>query len=189
MLLNKLGVPRNVRLFFEPYYRVLADGSIAFPFGDEFEHVAPNFHRLPTAVNPWTAGCGPLVFISFSAMEAISFLSCSAHSFPNLKLLQFIAVGNHWENIPSITGKTTLLFGKDILGRLTDVKVSAALRTKKIAIRYTGDEEFHIDGHRFSEGQLTLNAFEKTLGIRSGIRTVKPRSYNTFFEQIKYQNL
>lgn len=189
MLLKRLGVPRNVRLFFEPFYQVQTDGSIIFPFGDEFEHVAFNFHRVPTAVNPWIAGSGPLAFISFSAIEAISFLSCSVHTFTDLQLLRFIAVGNHWENMPAITGKVSLLFGKDILGRLTDVKVSAALRTKRIAIGYSGDEEFLIDGHSFSESHLTLSAFERSLGFRSGIRTVKPRNFNTFFEQLKYQHL
>lgn len=189
VLLNKLGVPRNVRLFFEPFYKILADGSIAFPFGDEFEHAAFNFHRIPTAITPWAAGSGTLVFISFSAMEAVSFLSCYAHSFPDLNHLQFIAVGNNWENLPRCSGKVTLLFGHDILGRLTDIKVSTALRDKKLAITSCTDGVFDIDGHRFPEMQLTLSSFEKALGIRSGIRTVKPRNFNTFFEQLKHQNL
>lgn len=188
-LLNKLGVPRNVRLFFEPWYLVQTDGSVIFPFGDEFEHLAPGFHRVPTAVNPWTAGSGPLVFISFSAIEAICFLTCFAHSFADLSLLQFIAIGNHWENVQSCPGKITLLFGQDVLGRLTDIKLSMALRNKRLAIRYCADATFDIDGHHFTESQLTLSAFEKTLGIRSGIRTVKPRNFNTFFEQLKHQNL
>ncbi|NHA02549.1 hypothetical protein G7092_02010 [Mucilaginibacter sp. HC2] len=188
-LLNKLGVPRNVRLFFEPFYQVLTDGSILFAFGDDFEHVGINYHRVPIAVNPWIAGSGPLVFISFSAIEAISFLSCHAHSFPDLTLLQFIAVGCHWNNFSHSQGKITLLFGQDILGRLSDIKVSTALRNKQAAIRYRDDGRFVIEGHTFSEEQLTLNAFEKTKGIRSGIRTQKPRHFNTFFEQLKQQNL
>lgn len=188
-LLKKLGVPSNVRLFFEPWYEVQADGSIIFPFGDEYEHVGTDFHRVPTALNPWTAGSGPLVFISFSAIEAICFLTCYAHSFADLSLLQFIAIGNHWENVQSCPGKITLLFGKDILGRLTDIKLSLALRDKKVGIRYCTDDTFEIDRHRFIETQITLSAFEKKLGIRSGIRTVKPRNFNTFFEQLKHQNL
>ena len=188
-LLHKLGVPRNVRLFFEPWYQLEADGSIAFPFGDEFEHVGRDFHRVPTAVNPWIAGNGPLVFISFSAMEAICFLACYAHSFPDFNLLQFIAIGNHWENFHPCSGKVTLLFGRDILGRLNDIKLSVALRNKQLAIHYCDDETFDIDGQLFPESQDTLNLFEKKLGIRSGIRTAKPRTFNTFFEQLKYQNL
>ncbi|WCT13316.1 hypothetical protein [Mucilaginibacter jinjuensis] len=188
-LLNKLGVPRNVRLFFEPYYQVQTDGSICFAFGDELEHVALDFHRVPTSVCPWTTGEGPLIFISFSAMEAIAFLSCYAHSFPDLSRLQFIAVGNHWGNFPVSSGKITLLFGQDILGCLTDIKVSTALQNKSATIWYQGKDGFDVEGHRFAEMQLTLNAFEKALGIRSGIRTVKPRRFNTFFEQLKHQNL
>jgi len=188
-LLKKLGVPRNVRLFFEPYYQVDNDGSLLFAFGDEFEHAALDFHRVPTALTPWIAGQGPLVFISFSAMEALSFLSCHVHSFPDLSLLQFIAIGNHWQNFPAVTGKITLLFGKDVLGCLTDIKLSTALRDKQAAMFYIGDDFFTIDGKRFSSTGITLNVFEKALGIRSGIRTLKPRSFNTFFEQLKHQNL
>lgn len=160
-----------------------------FSFGDEFEHVSPDFHRVPTAINPWIAGKGTLVFISFSAMEAICFLTCYAHSFPDLNQLQFIAVGNNWENLPSCSGKVTLLFGQDILGRLTDIRISMALRNKQVSIQYCADDTFDIDGQLFTESQMTLSCFEKKLGIRSGIRTVKPRNFNTFFEQLKYQNL
>ncbi|SFT05947.1 hypothetical protein [Mucilaginibacter polytrichastri] len=189
MSFEKLGVPKNVRLFFEPYYQVLPDGSILFPFGDDAEHFSLYFHQVPSAVIPWAAGDGPLVFISNSAMECIAFLSCYSHAYPVLGQLQFIAIGNYFTGINVLATKITLLFGRDILGRLTDIKVSTALRNKNLPIFYRGDEQFDVSGHPFSESQLSLNTFETALGIRSGIRTIKPRGYNTFLEQLKHQNL
>ena len=188
-LFEELGVPKNVRLFFEPYYQVLPDGSILFPFGDEAEHFSLYFHQVPSAVIPWIAGNGPLVFISNSAMECIAFLSCYSHAYPVFGQLQFIAIGNYFTGLNISATKITLLFGRDILGRLTDIKVSTVLRNKNITLFYCGDELFDISGHPFSASQITLNTFETALGIRSGIRTIKPRGFNTFLEQLKYQNL
>jgi hypothetical protein len=189
MLLEKLGVPKNVRLFFEPFYRLLRDGSLLLPFGDEAEHFSLAFHKVPSAVIPWTAGNGPLVFISHSAMECIAFLSCYSHAYPIFGKLQFIATGNYFNGLQVSSGKITLLFGRDILGRLTDIKVSTSLRNKSAPIFYRGDELFEVSGHPFTASELTLNTFETTLGLRSGIRTIKPRGFNTFLEQLKHQNL
>jgi hypothetical protein len=189
LLFNKLGVPRNVRLFFEPYYQVLPDGSVLFPFGDEAEHFNGHYHCVPSTVVPWIAGCGPLVFISFSAMEALAFLSVHHHAYPDLRKLQFIAIGNYLTGLDVTGSKISLLFGGDVLGRLTDIKVSLLLRNKNVPIFYHGDEFFIINGQQFEGERLSLNCFETALGIRSGIRTIKPRGFNTFLEQLKHQNL
>jgi hypothetical protein len=188
-LFDKLGVPKNVRLFFEPYFQSLPDGSILFPYGEEAEHFSLYFHQVPSAVVPWTAGDGPLVFISNSAMECIAFLSFYSHAYPIFGQLQFIAIGNYFSGLNVSATKITMLFGRDILGRLTDIKLSMALRNKNALMFYCGDDLFDISGHMFSASQLTLNVFETGLGIRSGIRTVKPRGFNTFLEQLKHQNL
>lgn len=189
LFLNKLGVPRNVRLFFEPHYHVLSDGSIVFPFGEDAEHINGRYHFVPSTVVPWKAGNGPLVFISFSAMEALAFLSFHQHSFPDFGQLQFIAIGNYLTALDITASKIRLLFGCDILGRLTDIKVSLLLRNKNALIYYHNNEFFVINGQQFNGDRLTLYSFEKKLGIRSGIRTIKPRGFNTFLEQLKHQNL
>jgi hypothetical protein len=189
LLLSKLGVPRNVRLFFEPHYHVLPDGSIIFPFGEDTEHFSDRYHFVPSTVIPWNAGNGPLVFISFSAMEALAFLSIHYHSFPDFRLLQFIAIGNYLTALDVTAAKISLLFGSDILGRLTDIKVSLLLRNKNALIFYNNNGFFVVNGQQFNGNRLTLFSFEKKLGIRSGIRTIKPRAFNTFLEQLKHQNL
>ncbi len=189
IIFNKLGVPRNVRLFFEPYYHVLPDGSICFPFGDEAEHFNGLYHFVPSTVVNWMAGDGPLLFISYSAMEALAFLSVHHHAYPDFKQLRFIAIGNYLTGF-SLTGrKISMLFGNDILGRLTDIKVSLLLRNKDASLFYHGDESFEINGHQFEAERLSLNTFETACGVRSGIRTIKARGFNTFLEQLKYQNL
>lgn len=188
-LFNKLGVPKNVRLFFEPYYQVLPDGSVFFPFGDEAEHFSVRYHYVPSTVVPWMAGSGPLLFISFSAMEALAFLSVHYHAYPDFKRLRFVAIGNYLTGLGVTGSKISLLFGNDILGRLTDIKVSLLLRNKDASLFYRGDECFEIDRQQFEAERLTLNTFETACGVRSGIRTIKPRGFNTFLEQLKYQNL
>lgn len=189
MLLKKLDVPSNVRLFFEPYLQVLPDGNLLFPFGDEAELFSTDFHYVPSTVVPWTTGSAPLVFISFSAMEALAFLSVHHHAYPDFRQLQFIAIGNYLTELVITGSKITLIFGSDILGRLTDIKVSLLLRKKNASIFYKGDEFFMINGQTFKAERLSLNTFETALGIRSGIRTIKPRGFNTFLEQLKHQNL
>jgi hypothetical protein len=187
-ILDQLGVPGDVRLFFEPYYENAGD-YLLFPFGDEQEVFSMDLHRVPTAVHPWVAGDGDLAFFSFSAMEAIAFLSCYAYAYPDFHQLRFIATGNYLGELAMSGRKITLLFGRDILGRLADIKLSAALRGKDAALAYCGEERFDIGGHFFAEGKISLNAFEKAAGIRSGIRTCKPKGFNTFLEQLKHQSL
>jgi len=75
-VLEKLGVPRDVRLFFKPYFRTCKDGSLWFPFGGK-RNISEKLSPGSLAIHPWVAGTGPLVFISFSAMEAIAFLTCT----------------------------------------------------------------------------------------------------------------
>jgi hypothetical protein len=185
-ILDQLGVPRNVQLFFTPYFT--AGEYLIFPFGDEQEVFAIDCHRVPTAIHPWVAGDGELLFISFSAMEAIAFLSCYAYAYPDFRQLRFIAIGNYLTELPVNAGKITLLFGRDILGRLTDIKAAMMIRSKPVALRYE-DGLFDVNGHRFAEPKLSLNAFEKSAGIRSRIRTCKPKGFNTFLEQLKHQSL
>jgi hypothetical protein len=189
LLFKKLGVPRNVRLFFEPHYHVLPDGSVCFPFGEEVEHFSGRYHFVPSTVVPWIAGNGPLVFISFSAMEALAFLTIHHHTYPDYRQLQFIAIGNYLTALDVTASKISLLFGSDILGRLTDIKVSLLLRNKNALIFYHNNEFFVINGQQFNGDRLTLFSFEKKVGIRSGIRTIKPRVFNTFLEQLIHQNL
>lgn len=189
-LLEKLGVPKNVRLFFRPYYQVLPDGSLRFPFGDQTEHFARNFHRIPFALHSWTAGNGPLQFIAFSAMECIAYLSVHGHRYTNFNQLQFTAIGSTREIPPLATcTRIYLLTGNDILGRLNAIRLAGLLRGKTISIRHLGQEKYLLSyaGRKLilREPIVSLSAVEKGLGIRTGIRTCAPRHHPSFLEQLK----
>lgn len=190
-ILEKLGVPKDVRLFFKPFYTVEPDGSLRFYHG---EHFGRYFHLVGNAVIPWRAGNGPFVFIAFSAMECLAFLSLNRFRYHDLSQLSFIALGTNIATLPTLkAGKIMLLFGTDLLGRLTDVSVANRLNGKDIAIIHTNDEQFRFKFRQRSislpEDLITLNAVEKGLGLRNGIRTLKPRSANSFLEQLLNSNV
>lgn len=126
-------------------------------------------------------------------MEAIAFLTLHRHHYTDLTQLRFIAIGTCGGLPKADAVKITLLFGKDLLGRLWDVKVSATLRHKSILIRFDDKDRF-----RFTYGsrsvalyhqRVSLNTVQTGLGLRSAIRTIKPKGgFNTFLEQLKHQS-
>lgn len=186
-LLQKLGVPRNVRLFFEPYLEALPDGSLTFPFGNAAEQFDITFHLMPTATDPWIAGSGPLLFYSHSAMEAIAFLSLNNQRFPDLSLLRFVAIGYHLPQLPRLAyHKCALLFGSDTLGKLWDIRAAVQLCGKQVNVSYSQERYYFKLPDRsiiLSEDRLSLQSFERAAGLRSGIRTYKPaKPYPTFLQ-------
>lgn len=191
-LLEKLGVPKNVRLFFKPHYHLQPDGSLRFPFGDDFEHFGNDFHRVPIPTHPWSAGSGPVQFLAFSAMECVAYLSINAHRYSDFSILRFTAIGITQE-LPSLTQatKNSLLAGGDVLGKLHAIHWAAALQNKHIGIRYLPPDRYlfsYLDRNAIlSEPFVSLSAVEKALGIRSGIRTAASRKYTSFLEQLKHQ--
>jgi hypothetical protein len=189
-LLEKLGVPKDVRLFFRPYFSVQPDGSLSFPFGAGAEHFGRGFHRVPHAIHPWAAGSGPLIFVAFSAMECIAFLSLYRHRYAELNQLQFVATG-YSQEVPALPkhSKICLLLGSDTLGHLSDIHLATAIRGKQLHIMYLAKERYRLAHHGriivLHEQALSLSAAEKGLGIRTGIRTQKPKGFHTFLEQLK----
>ena len=123
-VLAQLGVPDAVQDFFNV-------NELLFNYGGHFEHFDTSFHRVPTTTNLWLAGkdLSREVIITATAMEAIAYLSVNLHRFPDLDALTFIAIGNlpHPEQLKWIAShypkrKYTLVFGKDLLGRLADIR-------------------------------------------------------------------
>lgn len=192
-LLEKLGVPKNVRLFFKPYYQILPDGSLRFPFGKDFEHFGSNFHRVPIPIHPWTAGSGPVQFMAFSAMECVAYLSIHGHRYTDFSILRFTAIGIT-RQLPSLTpgNKISLVTGSDLPGKLHAIHWAAALRNKHIGIRYLPADRYlfsYLDRKIIlHEPFVSLSAVEKALGIRTGIRTAAPRKYTSFLEQLTHQS-
>jgi hypothetical protein len=185
-ILEKLDVPRNVRLFFEPFFEVCPDGSLRFRFGNEFEHFGKSIHRVPTALVPWTAGDGPLLFVSFNAMEALAFLSLNFYRFPDLSALRFVATGNYPVNLPAYPyQKCGLIFGKDLLGSLADIRVAALLTGNSVNVCYQdGFMRFGAGGRNFrmAYDSVSLHAFRRCAGWRINVRSYKPKGADSFLQ-------
>lgn len=190
-LLTKLGVPTEVQAFFNIH-------ELLFCYGEHFEHFESGLHRVPTTQNLWLAGkeLTREVIITSTAMEAIAYSTFNYHRYPDFESLSFIAVGNlphpgqlNWIRSNYPKRKFTLVFGKDLLGKLADIRVAAGLVNKAIRFLRT-DTQIQIkhDNKVYSFGQdsLSLNAFEKAAGLRTGIRTSKPKHFDTYLDQLKY---
>jgi hypothetical protein len=153
-----------------------------FDYGHECEVFGEYGHRIPLE-GYWQAGEPSLAsqaFICSSAMEALAFLSLNQHRFPNFDRLLFTTD-------KSRKGKTGLIFGNDILGRITDIKTAAP----QALINYEGAEQYSIQYHNqyyaFSENNLTLNAFEKASHQRFGLRTWKPKKHSSYLAQLQWK--
>jgi hypothetical protein len=189
--LTQLGVPPRLQTFF-------AAEELYFDYGNEREHVSATCHRVPTTSMLWTAG-SPLakeVIITFSVMEAIAFMTINQWAFQQLDNLFFVAIGNRihtgqmkWirDNLKKRT--FTLVFGDDLLGRLTDVKVALAIRNKEVKLEAQPGlilARLKQKAATFEEGRWSLSAFENEFSIRTKVRTCKPVNQLSFFDQLKH---
>ncbi len=190
-LLKKLGVPPEIQAFFNA-------GNLAFNYGDDMEYFGSGFHLVPTTSNLFIAG-GEFtkeLILTSSVVEAIAFLTLNAHHYTNLGDLSVIAMGNlpHKGQLARIAlswqkRKIIMVFGKDILGRLTDIRVAAGIRNKEV--RFTlrkemADVEYNHVHYRFAQDRLSLSKFEKAAALRWGIRTSKPKQFDTYLTQLIY---
>lgn len=187
-LLTRLGISPEIQAFFN----VSAD--LFFSFGDHGE----SFHTVPTTQNLWVAGSrnATHVVIAYSVMEAMAFITLNRYRYPRLELLTFVAIGNRlyteqadWirENFPG--RKFTLVFGKDLIGRITDIKLTASIKNIAIRVFHSGNEIIIYRGsllNVFQQEHLTLHAFQEAFDIRPRFRTSKPVRSLTFLDQLKH---
>jgi hypothetical protein len=199
--LQRLGIRTQVQQFFMPFYKANVNGDLIFDYGGETETYGFAFHRVPLAKHCWVAGNTNYrqvrqVIICRSAMEAVSFLHLRYTSFSNLDGLLFIAIGStlsedhlHWINTNLINTKHyTLLFGKDFLGKVTDLKIAAGIHRIPVSVwEHDGvaTVNFRQQTYTIDTTAFSLNAVEKLSGYRFGIRTIKPKDHLTFFDQLK----
>jgi hypothetical protein len=202
--LTRLGVRPEVQEFFAPHHHCDTTGNLIFPYGNDLEHFGFGFHRVPNTEMLWLAG-NPnsnmirRVFICASAMEAIAFLSLKYASFNSLEGLLFAAVGAKPspEQIGELTRNFgdklfTLVFGKDILARICELKVATGLYHIPVAIFIAGDQiivNYRFANYAFPAHAFSLNAFERKTGCRFRIATQKPSAFNDYFDQLKSDNL
>lgn len=191
-LLTWLGVPPEIQAFFG------AADELLFNYGDMYEHYGDGFHKIPTTQNLWLAGSAVAsnVIITYSAMEAIAFITLNRHRYPRLEQLAFIAIGNrlfteqaNWIRQNFLKRKFTLVLGKDLLGHITAIKLASGIKNITIRVFHDGSniqiyrgKELHI----FHNEQLSLHSFQEAFGIRPRFRTAKPVQSLTFLEQLKH---
>ena len=188
-LLQELGVPSELQALFNTT-------DCIFDFGDGYEHFTKDFHRVPTSQNLWRAVPDAVtdVVITHSAMEAIAFMTFNRHLFTAARQVAFAAIGNFphglqtgWIRENFRKRKITLVFGNCVLGVTADIKVSAGIRLVPVKI-FHEQRTIIIEckglTRAFEQDTLSLSLFEKAFGIRSGIRTSKPKNHLTYLDQL-----
>jgi hypothetical protein len=193
-LLTRLGVSPEIQSLFN------IGGELLFHYGDTQEHYGKGFHKIPTTPNLWIAGndTSNEIIVSYSAMEVIAFITINRSRYANLEQLAFIAIGNQlqqgqvdWIRQSFPKRRFTLLFGKDELGHLTDIKLAAGLQNTVIQIYHTSQSQQVIIDRKgkqiiFEYGKISLNRYKLAFHIRGRIRTRKPSQSLTFLDQLKH---
>jgi hypothetical protein len=191
-LLTKLGVSAEIQALFN------VSDDLHFDYGDSCEHYFDRGHLVPASKNLWRAGneLAAQVIIGSSVMELIAFMKINNRRYSDPGNLCFIATGNNWHPAKCKwirssfkKRKFTLVFGNDLTGRLCDIKVAIALRSKSARMTWSEPYVHFTTGNRtfeLEQDAVSLAAFERQAGIRTHIRTVKPFPYNTYLEQLTY---
>jgi len=199
--LSRLGVDQEVQEFFEPFYSAGPHGDLCFSYGEDVERYGLAFHRVPVTPGFWRAGNLHFsqvsqVIVCSSAMDAIAWLQTHRHFFPTLHGLLFLSLAaapraTHINWIKQfLPGKQfRLLFPKDILGNIADLKLAAGIRQIPIEIYLLPGEklgvQFRLKTYVFEQAVFSLHAFEIAAGFRFHIPTQKPRAFESYFQQLK----
>jgi hypothetical protein len=196
--LTRIGIKAEVQHIFAPFTKEDTVGDLLFDYGDGLEHFSLAFHRVPVSVNFWMAGNRYLsqvaeVIISGSALDAVSWLNKKSFSLLAANRVLFLATGAgihpfqlQWLRLNVQHKSIRLLYGKDLLGRITDLKIAATLRAEPLEI-FNDDgrivTRFRNKSFSFSQESFSVNAFEKASGYRFNLACDKPHSQNTFIEE------
>lgn len=199
--LTRLGIRPEVQRFFRPFYRSEDLSNLTFAYSEAQEHFGFAFHRVPVTDGFWLAGNLQfsqvrLVILSASALDAVSWLNKKGAAFPQTENLLFVSMGAGvsdaqllWMRKHLAGKQLRLLFGRDLLGRMADLKLAAAIKGWPLSV-YSGAGEqvtvrFRSRIFSFRQENFSLAVFEKAAGIRFGVATDKPKLYNTFFDELK----
>jgi hypothetical protein len=192
ILLTRLGVPLEIQAFFN------IDDELSFDYGDQQELFGEGFHVVPSTKNLWLAGGihATHVVISYSAMEAMAFITLNRYRYPRLEQLAIVAIGNRFYNEQARwirenfrRRKFVLVFGKDMLGHLTDIKLTAGIKNLPVRIFHSENQFLIYQGsllRAFDRERISLHAFQEAFSIRPRFRTGKPVQSLTFLDQLKH---
>lgn len=189
-VVKKLGLSSGDLAFFR-----LKDFN--FDYGGDQEIFKNDFHYVPTTTNVWLAGnyYSSDVVVANSAMEVLSWYIFNKNKFRDPSSLALISLGNLpsdeqicWLRREFRGRKLSLLFGNDLLGAMTDIKVALSIIGKKPALHWQKDKiEILVEGSSIllTPAHCSLNRFEKISGIRTGIATLKPKQHTSFLNKLK----
>lgn len=199
--LVRLGVSDEVQAYFAPFYYSNHIGDLCFSYGDDVEHYGFGFHRVPAVTGFWMAGNLNFsqvnqMIICATALEAVAWLHFYSHRFPDRDSLLFLSAGVsltiahiNWlrEKLPG--RQFVFAFGKDLLGRLTAIKLAAGIRGQRLSIVFLAEEKVQIRfrgrDFLFCSENCGMQALEKAAAFRFRVRLSTPKNYNTFFDQLK----
>lgn len=192
----------EVRNFFAPYMDMVED-KILFPYTLENQVVAQeqwseNGVRIPVSKAMWLVTDSlPLSVTNLFIGHSASDILCFCHYYPNRVtspcLVAFASLGllPSKEQFVYLKGlfpnaKIHTVFDGGISGRVADCKVATWQLGKNAKFSLVDDHgEFYCNKkkYRIPVGMFSLNRFEKLSGIRSGIRTHKPKApFETFYQ-------
>lgn len=203
--LEEIGFKNKVLDFFGFYFITNSSDLVCFEYHVDLKRQATEYcskegTRIPSTSGVWFAGSeSPLLvrnlYVFSSALEALSFFHFFTDRLQYPEQIAIISVGilpsfGQISKLKSVykNAKIHFVFETALLGRLFDCRLSLWIKNKDARFSFIKEREaisinFRSKNYQISETQISLFAFEKRLGLRSGIRTHKPpKNFNTFFE-------
>ncbi len=193
-----------VQVFFLNWITV-KDGVLLFFYQDKCGNLAteywvPELHLVPVSSGIWLVHQGFEVqvrhlFIGGSAADILCFCQFNPNWLKDDGTVAFAALGllpnsaqMGFLKVQYPNAKIHTLFESGITGRVTDCKIALWQKGKDASFRVVDDLIqiiYKTRQYKISVAVFSLNRFENTIGIRSKIRTHKPKgcivSYHEFF--------
>ncbi len=185
------NIKREIISFFNPFFQIGTDSSFTFSYGTAYERWTPETHTIPSTQGIWLAGADHPnlttdLYISYSATELICFVSQRPHyllrypdqrAFAALGLLPSMKQVHYLKRLFPYA-RWHLLFGPELLGNVAEASIAAWFKGYQLSFRV---EDFRIKvkyrekAFDFDSETFSLSRFERVAGLRSGMRTHKPR--------------
>ncbi|RYE26772.1 MAG: hypothetical protein EOP45_03295 [Sphingobacteriaceae bacterium] len=199
--LTRLGITEETQALFYGTYKVdTGSGGIYFEYGDAVvEQYNLGFHLIPSVPAFWKAGeletnIVSKIIIGSSALDIISYFSRKLNNYSDSTSLMFLSTGTrlydaHLDLIRSFGKKEIILiFDNTFLGRISDIKVAAALMNLPIQFKVIAEEvivKFKDKSISFDSLDFSLNAFRKEFNIRTPfLKTQKSKGLSFLQDQL-----
>ena len=190
-----------VRAFFADQITV-KDDTFLFSYQDNFhglstEYWAPALHLVPRSAGIWLVNEGfpeqaRHLFLSHSAADILCCCQLRPEWFRIPGNVAFAALGllatadqMGFLKESFTNAKVHTLFDAGLTGRVTDCKVALWRAGKDASFKITDDlVQINYHNRKFSipTAVFSLNRFEKTVALRSNIRTHKPKCFDSYQE-------